>query len=49
MLNGYLDFIEDTKWEPFIGIGIGTPEIDVEDICVGQLIQIVLIVFLLLG
>ena len=35
MLNGYLDFpIEDTKWEPFIGIGIGTSEIDVEDICV---------------
>ena len=35
MLNGYLDFpIEDTKWEPFIGIGIGTSEVDVEDICV---------------
>ena len=35
MLNGYLDFpIEDTKWEPFIGIGIGTSEVDVEEICV---------------
>ena len=34
MLNGYLDFpLEDSKWEPFIGIGIGTSEIDVEEIC----------------
>ena len=34
MLNGYLDFpLEDSKWEPFIGVGIGLSEIDVSDLC----------------
>ena len=34
MLNGYLDFpLEDSKWEPFIGVGIGLTEIDVSDLC----------------
>ena len=35
MLTGYLDFpIENTKWEPFIGLGIGSMEIDTSDACV---------------
>ncbi len=35
MLNGYLDFpIENTKWEPFIGVGIGTTNGDMEESCV---------------
>ena len=34
MLTGYLDFpIENTKWEPFIGIGVGSMEIDTSDAC----------------
>ena len=34
MLNGYIDFpIEDTKWEPFIGVGLGTTEGDMEESC----------------
>ena len=35
MLTGYLDFpIENTKWEPFVGLGVGSMEIDAEDACV---------------
>ena len=35
MLNGYLDFpIENTKWEPFIGVGLGTTQGDMEESCV---------------
>ena len=34
MLNGYIDFpVEDTKWEPFIGVGVGSTNSDVEDSC----------------
>ena len=34
MLNGYIDFpIEDTKWEPFIGVGVGSTKGDMEDSC----------------
>lgn len=34
MLNGYIDFpIEDTKWEPFIGVGVGSTNGDMEDSC----------------
>ena len=34
MLNGYIDFpIEDTKWEPFIGVGLGTTEGDMDESC----------------
>ena len=34
MLNGYIDFpIEDTKWEPFIGVGLGTTQADMEESC----------------
>ena len=35
MLNGYIDFpIEDTKWEPFIGVGLGTTNADMEESCI---------------
>ena len=35
MLTGYLDFpIENTKWEPFVGLGVGSMQIDAEDACV---------------
>ena len=34
MINGFIDFpIEDTKWEPFIGLGVGTTKADVEGSC----------------
>ena len=34
MATGYLDFpIENTKWEPFIGLGLGTMEVDAEEAC----------------
>ena len=34
MFTGYLDFpIENTKWEPFVGLGVGSMEIDAEDAC----------------
>ena len=36
MLTGYLDFpIENTKWEPFIGLGIGAMEMDATENCDG--------------
>ena len=36
ILNGYLDFpIENTKWEPFIGLGIGSMEMDATENCDG--------------
>ena len=34
MLNGYIDFhIENSKWEPFIGLGIGTTNVDGTNTC----------------
>ena len=34
MLNGYIDFpIEDSKWEPFIGVGVGNTKADMEESC----------------
>lgn len=34
MLNGYIDFpIAESKWEPFIGVGLGTTKADMEDSC----------------
>ena len=34
MLNAYLDFpIENTRWEPFLGIGAGTANADLENLC----------------
>ena len=34
MLNGYIDFpIEDSKWEPFIGLGIGTTNVNGTNTC----------------
>ena len=36
MLTGYIDFpIENTKWEPFIGLGIGSMEMDATENCDG--------------
>ena len=36
MLTGYLDFpIKNTKWEPFIGLGIGSMEMDTTETCDG--------------
>ena len=34
MFNGYIDFpIENTKWEPFFGVGVGTTNGDMEESC----------------
>lgn len=34
MFNGYIDFpIEDSKWEPFVGLGVGTTTADMEETC----------------
>jgi len=34
MLNSYIDFpIENSKWEPFIGLGIGTTNVDGTNTC----------------
>tara|TARA_Y100001970_G_scaffold293708_1_gene442543 strand:+ start:3731 stop:4360 length:630 start_codon:yes stop_codon:yes gene_type:complete len=34
MVNGYLDFpIKNSKWEPFLGVGFGSSNIDAENLC----------------
>ena len=34
ILNGYVDFpIENSKWAPFVGVGIGTTNVDATDLC----------------
>ena len=34
MLNGYVDFpIENSKWAPFVGAGIGTTNVDATNLC----------------
>ena len=34
MLNGYIDFqMENSKWEPFIGLGLGTTNVDGTNTC----------------
>ena len=34
MLNGYIDFpIENKRWEPFLGIGIGTTNVNAKNLC----------------
>ena len=36
MLNGYIDLpIKDSKWEPFIGLGIGSTNVDGTNTCHG--------------
>ena len=36
MLNGYVDLpIENSKWEPFLGLGIGSTHVDGTNICYG--------------
>ena len=34
ILNGYVDFpIDDSKWAPFVGVGIGTTHVDATNLC----------------
>ena len=34
MLNGYIDFpIKNKRWEPFLGIGIGTTNVNAKNLC----------------
>ena len=34
ILNGYVDFpIENSKWAPFLGVGIGTTNVDATNLC----------------
>ena len=36
MLNGYIDFpIENSQWEPFLGLGVGSSNVDGTNTCIG--------------